>query len=142
MLVSAWAVKPVVLMSLSVSTPKHLKVIPAGRNYGSHTNTLAHRGSQLHFGYWSGLPNLACITALLTAVSQGGERSKEAELAEEPYRAAVPLLPARTDASMNEYWRFYLTSVSVIILFGALVAPTLEVKMGLGGKVLLRLLRH
>ena len=34
---------------------------------------------------------------------------------------------------MREYWRFYLTSVSVIILFGALVAPTLEVKMGLGG---------
>lgn len=65
---------------------------------------------------------------------QGGERSKEAELAEEQYRAAVPLLPARTDASMREYWQFYLMSVSIIILFGALVAPTLEVKMGLGGK--------
>lgn len=45
----------------------------------------------------------------------------------------VPLLPARTDASMKEYWRFYLTSVSIIILFGGLLAPILEVKMGLGG---------
>jgi len=64
---------------------------------------------------------------------QGGGKSKEAELASEPYRAAVPLLPARTDASMKEYWRFYLTSVSVIILFGGLLSPVLEFKMGLGG---------
>jgi len=64
---------------------------------------------------------------------KGGGKSKEAELASEPYRAAVPLLPARTDASMKEYWRFYLTSVSVIILFGGLLSPVLEFKMGLGG---------
>ena len=64
---------------------------------------------------------------------QGGERTKQEELAEEQYQAVVPLLPARTDASMKEYWRFYLTSVSAIIIFGGLLAPVLEVKMGLGG---------
>ena len=64
---------------------------------------------------------------------QGGERTKQEELAQEPYQAMVPLLPARTDASMKEYWRFYLTSVSAIIIFGGLLAPVLEVKMGLGG---------
>ena len=69
----------------------------------------------------------------VSAYLQGGERTKQEELAEEQYQAVVPLLPARTDASMKEYWRFYLTSVSAIIIFGGLLAPVLEVKMGLGG---------
>lgn len=73
------------------------------------------------------------------AGAQGGEKSREEEVAQEQYQAVVPLLPARTDASMKEYWRFYLTSVCMIILFGGLLAPILEVKMGLGGASLAQL---
>ena len=67
---------------------------------------------------------------------QNGVKSREAEVKDEQYPPAVPLLPARTDATLNDYWRFYLTSVSAIILFGGLLSPILKVKMGLGGMYL------
>jgi hypothetical protein len=33
----------------------------------------------------------------------------------------------------QDYWRFYLVTVALIILFGGLLAPILEVKLGVGG---------
>ena len=57
----------------------------------------------------------------------------EQDLQEESYPAAVPFLPARTDAIMRVYWRFYVSAVATLILFGAVLAPILEVRLGLGG---------
>lgn len=34
---------------------------------------------------------------------------------------------------MQDYWRFYLATVAFIIFFGGLLAPVLEVKLGVGG---------
>ena len=64
---------------------------------------------------------------------QGGERSKEEEVLEERYPSVVPFLPPLTDATIREYFQFYLSAVGAIILFGGLLAPILEVKLGMGG---------
>jgi hypothetical protein len=34
---------------------------------------------------------------------------------------------------VQDYWRFYLATVAFIIFFGGLLAPILEVKLGVGG---------
>ena len=34
---------------------------------------------------------------------------------------------------VQDYWRFYLATVAFIIFFGGLLAPVLEVKLGVGG---------
>lgn len=34
---------------------------------------------------------------------------------------------------VQDYWRFYLGTVAFIIFFGGLLAPVLEVKLGVGG---------
>ena len=64
---------------------------------------------------------------------QGGEKSKEEELGEERYPSVVPLLPPLTDKTITKYLRFYLSALATIIVFGGLLAPTLEVHLGLGG---------
>ena len=45
----------------------------------------------------------------------------------------VPLLPPLTDKTIEFYLKFYVGALGLIILFGGLLAPTLEVKLGLGG---------
>lgn len=67
-------------------------------------------------------------------VVQGGEKSKEEELQEERYPSVVPFLPPLTDKTMKFYLRFYLSAFAFIVVFGGLLAPTLEVKLGLGGQ--------
>ena len=52
---------------------------------------------------------------------------------EERYPSVVPLLPPLTDRTIEVYAKFYVSALGVIILFGGLLAPTLEVKLGLGG---------
>lgn len=64
---------------------------------------------------------------------KGGEKAKEEELQEERYPSVVPLLPPLTDKTFQMYVRFYVSAFGLIILFGGLLAPTLEVKLGLGG---------
>ena len=63
---------------------------------------------------------------------QGGERTKEEELGEEKYPSALPFLPALTDATISQYFQFYVAMVGVIILFGGLLSPVLEVRLGIG----------
>ena len=70
----------------------------------------------------------------LLAVRQGGERNKEEEIKEDIYPSVVPFLPPLTDATIKEYWTFYLSAVAVIITFGALLAPALELHLGMGGE--------
>jgi hypothetical protein len=64
---------------------------------------------------------------------QGGERTKEEELGEEKYPSALPFLPPLTDATISQYFQFYIAAVGAIILFGGLLSPVLEVRLGIGG---------
>ena len=75
------------------------------------------------------------MSHLATVDAKGGEKSKEQELLEERYPSVVPLLPPLTDKTIKFYLRFYLSALGFIIVFGGLLAPTLEVKLGLGGEV-------
>ena len=54
------------------------------------------------------------------------------------WHAALSWLPWQLpdDASLlrtQEYFRFYLTAVAFIVVFGGLLAPIAEVKLGIGG---------
>ena len=55
------------------------------------------------------------------------------ELPEEPYPSSIPFFPPITDKTIQLYINLYLASVVTIIAFGAVLAPVLEVKLGLGG---------
>ncbi|KAL6769244.1 CPL6 [Auxenochlorella protothecoides x Auxenochlorella symbiontica] len=65
--------------------------------------------------------------------AKGGTESKEALLESETYPSSIPLFPAISDETLKRYWRYYFTAVAGIISFGALLAPTLELRLGLGG---------
>ena len=67
------------------------------------------------------------------ACAQGGERSKVEEVKEDQYPSVVPFLPPLTDDTIRQYWTFYLSAVAVIITFGAILAPALELHLGMGG---------
>ncbi|KXZ44851.1 hypothetical protein GPECTOR_61g804 [Gonium pectorale] len=64
---------------------------------------------------------------------KGGDDSKEAELSQEQFVSALPFLPPLSQKTLNSYYTAYASMVAGIIAFGALVAPILEVKLGLGG---------
>ena len=49
------------------------------------------------------------------------------------YPSVVPFLPPLTDATIRDYFTFYLSAVAAIITFGALLAPALELHLGMGG---------
>lgn len=55
------------------------------------------------------------------------------QVGEEKFPSAVPFLPPLTDATMTQYFRFYTAAVAIIVVFGGLLSPILEVKLGLGG---------
>eukprot|EP00891_Asterochloris_glomerata_P009811 jgi/Astpho2/9811/fgenesh1_pm.00149_%23_34_t len=64
---------------------------------------------------------------------KGAEPSTEEEVREEKFQSAVPLLPPLSEQTVQMYWQFYVCAVGFIILFGGLLSPILEVRMGLGG---------
>ncbi|GLC47516.1 hypothetical protein PLESTB_001763400 [Pleodorina starrii] len=64
---------------------------------------------------------------------KGAETSKEQELSQEKFVSALPFLPPLSEKTLNTYYTAYASMVAGIIAFGALVAPILEVKLGLGG---------
>lgn len=49
------------------------------------------------------------------------------------YPSSIPFLPPLTTATLKQYYATCLALVSIIILFGGLVAPVLELKLGMGG---------
>lgn len=55
------------------------------------------------------------------------------ETMEESYPSFIPFFPPITEKTLQLYINFYVLAVATIILFGGLVAPVLEVKLGLGG---------
>jgi hypothetical protein len=64
---------------------------------------------------------------------KGGAVTKEAEIASLKYISALPFLPELTDKTLNTYFSFYAFFVGAVIVFGALLAPILEVRLGIGG---------
>jgi hypothetical protein len=65
---------------------------------------------------------------------QGGDSGPVFEdQAPEQYLSALPFLPPLTDKTLNTYYTFYGLFVAAVISFGALLAPLLEVKIGIGG---------
>ncbi|PNH02568.1 hypothetical protein TSOC_011439, partial [Tetrabaena socialis] len=63
---------------------------------------------------------------------KGADTTKEAELSQEKFVSALPFLPPLSQRTLNSYYTAYGSMVAGIIAFGALVAPILEVKLGLG----------
>ena len=53
---------------------------------------------------------------------------------DESYPSFIPFFPPVNEKTMKLYTNLYALTVAAIIMFGGLVAPTLEVKLGLGGK--------
>jgi hypothetical protein len=66
--------------------------------------------------------------------AKGGETTKEQELLQEQFVSALPFLPPLSEKTLGNYYSFYAAFCCGIIAFGALVAPILEFKMGVGGE--------
>jgi hypothetical protein len=61
------------------------------------------------------------------------EQQVAEELGDATFSSALPFLPKLTESNLDQYFGFYYIVVCAIIVFGGLVAPILEVKLGLGG---------
>jgi hypothetical protein len=64
---------------------------------------------------------------------RGGAEDKDTLLAEEAYPSTIPFFPPVTEKTVQLYTRLYAAIVAAIIAFGGIVAPVLEVKLGIGG---------
>ena len=64
---------------------------------------------------------------------QEGGIDDEVAVQEEAYPSFIPFFPPVSQKTLRLYINFYLMAVASIILFGGLIAPSLEVKLGLGG---------
>ncbi len=75
---------------------------------------------------------IACLDAY--SFFQGGDRGGEAEeVSREKFISAVPFLPPLDEKTLDQYYYTYFGLVAAIILFGGLVSPWLELRLGLGG---------
>lgn len=70
---------------------------------------------------------------LKESAAQRGVDAGLDDVKEEPFPSAIPFFPAVSDATVATYGRLYAVMVAAVILFGGLVSPVLEVKLGLGG---------
>ncbi|PSC73190.1 hypothetical protein C2E20_3750 [Micractinium conductrix] len=64
---------------------------------------------------------------------KGISEEKEDILSQEEYPSSIPFFPPITEKTIQLYWRLYAFTVAFIIAFGGLVAPVLELKLGVGG---------
>merc|ERR1711959_560656 len=58
----------------------------------------------------------------------------EISVSEENFKSALPFMPPITEITLRNYTVFFVATVTMIILFGGLLAPILEVKLGFGGQ--------
>ncbi|KAL4857373.1 Protein ORANGE-GREEN [Chlorella vulgaris] len=52
---------------------------------------------------------------------------------DEDFPSSIPFFPPITEKTINLYQRFYAITVAAIIAFGGIIAPVLEVHLGIGG---------
>lgn len=64
---------------------------------------------------------------------KGDNEPARVEIEQQKYLSALPFLPAISEQTLNTYYTFYAAFFGAVILFGGLLAPLLEVKIGLGG---------
>jgi hypothetical protein len=62
------------------------------------------------------------------------KKGTEYSIAKENFKSALPFMPPITEKTFISYIAFFLATVTAIIVFGGIIAPILEVKLGLGGK--------
>lgn len=55
-------------------------------------------------------------------------------IAKENFKSALPFMPPVTEKTLKNYLIIFAAFVTVVILFGGLIAPILEVKLGIGGQ--------
>merc|ERR1712072_1443196 len=55
-------------------------------------------------------------------------------VAKENFKSALPFMPPITEKTFTSYMAFFVATVTAIIVFGGIIAPILEVKIGLGGQ--------
>jgi hypothetical protein len=65
--------------------------------------------------------------------SQGGDEPPQVEEEQQQFFSALPFLPPLTEKTLSAYYTFYFGFFAAVIVFGGLLAPLLEVKMGIGG---------
>ncbi|CAG9460870.1 unnamed protein product [Pedinophyceae sp. YPF-701] len=63
-----------------------------------------------------------------------GAAAPESELEAEEFRSALPYFPPITERTFDSYKAAFVVAVSGIMFFGGIVAPSLEVRLGLGGQ--------
>lgn len=56
------------------------------------------------------------------------------EIEQQKYLSALPFLPPLTEKTLTTYYSIYAVFFGMVILFGGLLAPLLELRIGLGGK--------
>jgi hypothetical protein len=61
-------------------------------------------------------------------------KGDEFSIARENFKSALPFMPPVTEKTFKSYASFFVAIVTAIILFGGIVAPILEVKLGIGGR--------
>lgn len=54
---------------------------------------------------------------------------------EEVFPSVVPFLPPLTEKTIQQYLTFYFAAVTLLIVFGGLLAPMAEVRLGIGGAI-------
>lgn len=71
----------------------------------------------------------------MKVINESGQEEEEEEQADEmpDIPSSIPFLPHLTPKTLKQLYLTSLSFISAIIVFGGLIAPILEVKLGLGG---------
>lgn len=74
---------------------------------------------------------------------KGGEvsTSTQEQDEQEKFISALPFFPPLDEKTLNQYYYAYFGLVMLAIVFGGIVAPILEVKLGLGGTTYLEFIQ-
>eukprot|EP00879_Flechtneria_rotunda_P014214 GHRR01014851.1.p1 GENE.GHRR01014851.1~~GHRR01014851.1.p1 ORF type:complete len:221 (+),score=64.06 GHRR01014851.1:214-876(+) len=64
---------------------------------------------------------------------KGVNEPARVEIEQQKYLSALPFLPPLTEKTLNTYYTIYFAFFGAVIIFGGLLAPLLEVRIGLGG---------
>lgn len=64
---------------------------------------------------------------------KGDNEPARVEVEQQKYLSALPFLPAISEKTLKTYYTFYAAFFGAVIMFGGLLAPLLEVRIGLGG---------
>lgn len=64
---------------------------------------------------------------------QGDNEPARVEIEQQKYLSALPFLPPLTEKTLNTYYTIYAVFFGAVIVFGGLLAPLLELRLGIGG---------